>query len=84
MAVTVYTAPSCMGCKLTKRKLAEMRVPYREIDISTDQAANAALVGLGYKTAPVVAVERGEHLTMWQGYRPDALAALIDFKQEVA
>jgi glutaredoxin 3 len=42
--VTIYTTPSCGFCQQAKRFLREHGVEYREVDVSTDQAAAKELV----------------------------------------
>jgi mycoredoxin len=37
--VTLYSAPWCGYCRVTKRFLDEQQVPYIEIDIDQDEAA---------------------------------------------
>ncbi len=79
LAVTVYTTGiRCQQCRLTRLRLEELGIPYREVDLSAD--ANAAARefitdGLGYSEAPVVIVDR-EPENHWSGFRPDLLDLL--------
>lgn len=76
LAVTVYTNPSCMSCKQTKRHLNHRGIPFIEEPLDDD--ALAAAIELGFTTAPVVMVEHpslGER--SWDGYRPDRIDELL-------
>lgn len=37
MAVTVYTTPSCSFCTQVKRYFKELRVPFKEHDVTKDE-----------------------------------------------
>ena len=66
----VYTTPSCSQCSLTKRWLDSRGVDYDTVDLTESPDDYAAVTALGYKAAPVVAVEQDVH---WSGFRPDLL-----------
>ncbi len=70
--ITVYTAPNCQPCRLTKAKLDTMGVEYAAHDVSSDESARRDAAALGYREMPVV-VNGDDH---WSGFRPDKLAAL--------
>jgi glutaredoxin-like protein NrdH len=70
--VTVYSTPDCRQCKATKRKLTELGIPFREVDLSLDASALEMVKALGYSKAPVVTVG-DKH---WSGYRPDHIDQL--------
>lgn len=65
MSVVVYTQPNCTQCEQTKRYLDMKSVPYESVDITQDVDAFEFVVGLGYKSVPVV-VSGDEH---WSGFR---------------
>ena len=78
MKVTLYTRPSCVACKATKRWLKKNGVNYATVDVSIDDEARDYVLSLGYTSAPVVAVEiDGEFLEHFSGYREDRLEAAI-------
>ena len=54
--VTVYTTNYCPYCTRAKRLLERKAVPFREIDVTGDDAMRAKLVGLsdGMKTVPQI------------------------------
>ncbi len=72
MTVTVYTSPTCMQCAVTYRELDRRGIPYRVIDVSTDQAALEHVQALGYRQLPVVETPDGH----WSGFRPDKIDAV--------
>lgn len=72
MTVTVYSTPSCMACKMTKRHLEKLGIAYDELPLDGDALAQAQAAGI--TSAPVVLIE-GKAL--WGGYRPDAIDRLI-------
>lgn len=79
MKVTLYSMPRCQGCRLTKMKLDECDIPYREVRIDQDPEAFAYVQALGYAAAPVVEVDFGEGAELhWSGYRPDHVTRLVE------
>lgn len=76
LVVDVYSQPSCMQCKLTKKALDRHGVPYAEHDVSVDDDAADRVRALGYAGVPVVAVTLPDGVDHWHGFRPDQLDAL--------
>ena len=72
MKITVYTKPSCVQCKMTKKALVNVGIAFDEVDLTASAAALSMVKGLGYQQAPVV-VAGGDH---WSGFRPDKIKAL--------
>jgi glutaredoxin 3 len=69
--VDVYTTRTCGYCFAAKRLLAARSIPYREVDVSSDDAKRAWLVeATGQRTVPQIFIG-GESIG---GY--DELAAL--------
>jgi glutaredoxin 3 len=55
--ITVYTTPVCPHCDRAKRRLAELGVTFREVDIMSDRAGlREMLVMTGRHAVPVVVV----------------------------
>jgi len=77
-AITVYSQPNCQPCKATKRKLDQLGVNYRAVDVADDETALATIRGLGYQQTPVV-VAGEQH---WSGYRPHMLEELAHAQQQ--
>lgn len=73
--VIVYSLPSevCRQCRTTKMILDKMGVGYEEVRIDLDESAAEYIKSLGYKQAPVVVVDKGNH---WSGLDPVRLATL--------
>ena len=80
MNVTVYTKPACVQCNATYRALDKKGITYQSVDISTDPAALAHVLRLGYQQAPVVITD-ADH---WSGFRPDKIAALAAVVEDAA
>lgn len=77
MTVTVYTTgPSCMACRMTKRRLDDIGIRYTEIPIDSDDKIYEAISELGFTTAPVVLAATSIGEQSWDGYRPDRIDAL--------
>ena len=77
MTVTLYSQDNCQPCKATKRALEKSQVPYVEKNISQDEAARRALVDAGFRSAPVVTVERPNYETeSWSGFDPARIQIL--------
>lgn len=55
---------------MTKRWLDSRGVDYDTVDLIESPDDYAAVTALGYKAAPVIAVEKDVH---WGGFRPDLL-----------
>lgn len=73
MSVTVFSKPNCVACMGTKRALESKGIEFTIIDITTDPAAHAQVMELGYLQAPVVITADGDH---WSGLRMDKISAL--------
>lgn len=71
--VTLLSLPDCFQCKLSKRRMEEKGIPFKEIDMSLDDAAFQKAQDLGYKSAPVLFAPDGSH---WSGFDPDRIDAL--------
>jgi glutaredoxin-like protein NrdH len=69
---TVYTNPNCVQCDQTKRYLDLKGISYEVVDLSENQEALEMVVGLGFKSAPVVITDTDK----WSGFRLDKLSAL--------
>ena len=69
---TVYTKPSCVQCDMTKRKLDRIGVEYETVDITEDSAAMEMVLGMGFKSAPVVITDTDS----WAGFNPDKINSL--------
>lgn len=74
--VTVYSAPWCGGCKITKTFLDSHNIEYREVDVSTDTDALAELKAHGYSSIPVVSV--GSLDNSWCDHNPQRLEELVN------
>lgn len=70
---TVYTKPNCVQCNMTKRHMDKIGLEYITVDITEDPAALDKLIQMGYKAAPVVMTEDGEH---WSGFQPEKINEL--------
>lgn len=71
--ITVYSQPGCMPCRATKRKLNDLHLEYKEVDVSTNPDAKAHIEALGYISTPVVETDN-EH---WGGFKIDKVNALV-------
>lgn len=76
-SITVYTKPGCPQCDATKRKLTQLHVLHRSLDVDADTAARDAVRAFGYSSLPVVVLPNGRH---WAGFRPDRIANLAKTK----
>jgi glutaredoxin-like protein NrdH len=72
MTVTVYTKDNCVQCDATKRHLDKIDVAYETINITNNIGALDKLIGLGYRSAPVVVTDDDS----WAGYIPEKLDKL--------
>jgi glutaredoxin-like protein NrdH len=72
MTVTVYTKDNCVQCEATKRHLDKIDVAYETVNITNNIGAVDKLIGLGYRSAPVVVTDDDS----WSGYVPEKLDKL--------
>lgn len=71
--ITVYTAPSCPQCTMTKRHLERTGTLFTAVDVTVDTAALDVVRDMGYSAVPVI-VAGDVHFA---GFRPDRLDALV-------
>jgi glutaredoxin-like protein NrdH len=57
---------------MTKRMLDKIGVEYNTVDITEDSAAMEMVLGLGFKSAPVVITDNDS----WAGFNPDKINSL--------
>ena len=56
--VTIYTTPSCPYCVRAKSLLKQKGIPYREIDVSGDEARREKMVAeSGRRTVPQIFID---------------------------
>lgn len=67
--VTVYTKPSCVQCDQTKRLLTKNGIEFETVDITKDDNALQMILGMGFKSAPVVITDNDS----WAGFNPDKI-----------
>lgn len=65
-----------MPCKMTKRKLQELGVNYKEINVDEDLNALEYLMEYGFRSLPVVFNENGAPMVIG-GYAPNILENLV-------
>lgn len=71
--VVVITAPNCIPCRFTKKRLADRGVPFEERNIAEDPEALELAKSLGHSQSPVVIAPDGTH---FGGFDPDRIDAL--------
>lgn len=69
--IKVYTKTNCFPCKLTKRKLQELGVDFKEINVDEDLAALEYLMEFGLRSLPVVF--KDDELLISGGFAPNIL-----------
>lgn len=74
MTITVYSKPGCVQCNATTRALEARHIGFNLVDLTADAEAMAFIMSLGYRQAPVVVDDEGNH---WSGFRPDRLASIL-------
>lgn len=72
--LTIYTQPNCTQCEQTKRFLDARKIDYSSVDITEDKEAYEKVIGMGYKSVPVVTFGN-EH---WSGFKFDRLMAIVN------
>ena len=74
--LTIYSAPNCMGCKMTARALQKAGVKFKLVDLSSlSPEAIEAFKAEGLMQAPIVRTGEGDH---WSGFRPDKIKQTVE------
>lgn len=56
--ITIYSTPTCAYCKMAKDYLTSKQIPYAEVDVSRDQAAQQQMIAKsGQYGVPVIDVD---------------------------
>lgn len=69
---TVYVKPACVQCDATKRLMDKLGIEYDVVDITQDSEALEKVLGMGFKSAPVVITDGDA----WSGFNPDKVGQL--------
>lgn len=73
--IRVYTKNNCASCIFTKRKLQELGVNYKEINVDEDLAALEYLMECGLRSLPVVF--KDDETIVTGGYAPNILETCV-------
>lgn len=78
LPIVVYGKPQCAQCAMTERKLKELNLPYRKIDVTVDENAYNTVMAMGYQQAPVVVVpfDWQADASHWSGFNPGYLESI--------
>ncbi|OGD31741.1 NrdH-redoxin [Candidatus Azambacteria bacterium RIFCSPHIGHO2_02_FULL_52_12] len=77
-AVTIYTTPTCVYCKMAKDYFTQNNIAYQELDVAVDEKAREDMVEKsGQMGVPVIDVGG----TIVIGFDQDLLAQLLQIKQ---
>lgn len=73
--ITVYTKNNCASCTFTKRKLQELGVNYKEINVDENLEALEFLMECGFRSLPVVF--NNDEPVVIGGYAPNILETIV-------
>lgn len=73
--IKVYTKNNCASCTFTKRKLQQLGVNYKEINVDEDLAALEYLMKCGLRSLPVVF--KDDEPVVIGGYAPYILETIV-------
>lgn len=73
MTITVYTKPNCSHCEQTKSTLDQNNISYDIVDLTENNEARNMVLGMGFRSAPVVITDNDS----WAGFRIDKLKDLV-------
>ncbi len=71
----IYSKPGCGDCVRTLSIFISKKVEFTIVDVTEDPAAEAFVIGLGYRQLPVV-VQAEDPNNHWSGMRLDKLVGL--------
>ncbi len=72
--VLMFTLPGCSYCKSAKELMSKKRIPFREIDLTTDEGMKMAEAMKVPPMAPVFAYKN----RVMQGYTEDRLLKFVE------
>ena len=75
--VKIYSTPTCVYCKMTKKFLTGHNVPYEDLDVSQDEAALAEMVKKSHQLG-VPVIEVGNQVFV--GFDQEALTEVLHLK----
>lgn len=75
MSVTIYSKPDCPQCDLTKRDMDILGIEYKTVDISQQPDELERLMGMGFRSAPVVETKSD----IWSGYNQSKIKGLVSY-----
>lgn len=70
--VKVWTKKKCQQCKLLKKKLVKLNIPFIEINLDTNEEEKNRLTSLGYSALPVVKFDN----EIFTGFQPSKIEEL--------
>lgn len=73
--IIVYSKNNCPSCTFTKRKLQELGVNYKEINVDDDLTALEYLMEHGFRSLPVVF--KDDEPVVIGGYAPNILETIV-------
>ena len=77
--VKVYGKGNCQKCRLTKRKLEAMGIPFESIDVESDPSIADMLLDMGFRELPIVDPNgNGDRTVMWSGFRSEKIKGLAE------
>lgn len=75
--ITIYSTPTCPYCKQAKQYLSSKNLPYKDIDVSSDEkAANEMIQKSGQMGVPVIDIDQ----QIIVGYQKNAIDAALGFQ----
>ena len=77
MKITIYTTPSCVQCRQTKKMFDDSKVTYDSIDLTQHPELAEQFKEAGLLQAPIVIASSDSGTTRWSGFRYDKIKATI-------
>lgn len=79
MTVTIFGKPACGECNKTKSDLNKLGINYSVVDLTQDDNARENFMAMGYMSAPIVEVDKGDgSVDRWAGYIPELIKELSE------
>lgn len=82
MSITIYAAPEQPAEGWLTDLFRAAGVEPSWIDTADGSEGQASITGLGYHSAPVLAVQNGDQLSSWRTLTPATVAAAISVEQD--
>lgn len=79
--IKIYSTPYCGYCQLAKQYFAEQKITYEEINVATDEKAQAEMIAKSKQMGvPVIIIMQNGHEEIIVGFQKDKIKQILKIK----